>query len=423
MNSAARILRGAAAVWVLLTVAFAHAQTAPVHPAYPTILPPEEQIVRSLQQEPQVLSARAGMRVEQANRDGLVAGSYEWSVRATSQQRREIAGPRYHENGIALERPLRWSGKAGKDAELGDKGVQVAQARYADAWHEAGRELMRRWFDWLREARAVARLEESVALLDRQRDVVARRVRAGDAPRMEIGIAQAERDRAQSAALQARQRRDLAEAALRNRYPLLALQLPQVLPPPPPLADDPQQWQHRMLADNHEIELAQEEAQRSRLEAERAAMNRTPDPTVGVHYMEERDRQERILGVSISIPIAGSARSAQADASASRASMAQEHVRDVQLRVSGQALQVALRAQSARAVWQQLDAIARQSDQTAELTARAYSLGELPLNDTLLARRSALDAANAAEQAKIDALEAQARLLLDAHAIWVSDAH
>jgi cobalt-zinc-cadmium efflux system outer membrane protein len=50
--------------------------------------------------------------------------------------------------------------------------------------------------------------------------------------------------------------------------------------------------------------------------------------------------------------------------------------------------------------------------------SRAYELGESPLSDTLLARRQALEALSAAEQAQIDALEAQARLLLDMHAIW-----
>jgi capsule polysaccharide export protein KpsE/RkpR len=93
----------------------------------------------------------------------------------------------------------------------------------------------------------------------------------------------------------------------------------------------------------------------------------------------------------------------------------------VKLRVEAEATQVALRASSAQSLWRQMATISRQAEANAALASRAYALGELPLNDTLLARRQALDALTSAEQAQIDALEAQARLLLDAHAIWAAE--
>ena len=56
---------------------------------------------------------------------------------------------------------------------------------------------------------------------------------------------------------------------------------------------------------------------------------------------------------------------------------------------------------------------------SARLTQRAYSLGEADLQTLLLARRQALDATTATEQARVEALRWHSRLLVDAHLIWV----
>ncbi len=62
--------------------------------------------------------------------------------------------------------------------------------------------------------------------------------------------------------------------------------------------------------------------------------------------------------------------------------------------------------------------------QNAELVARAYSLGESSLGETLVARRQALEASLAESLARLDANEARYRLLLDAHQLWVdNDSH
>jgi outer membrane protein TolC len=55
---------------------------------------------------------------------------------------------------------------------------------------------------------------------------------------------------------------------------------------------------------------------------------------------------------------------------------------------------------------------------SARLTQRAYTLGEADLRTLLLARRQALDASAAAEQARVEALRWNYRLLVDAHLIW-----
>ncbi|MDO8305902.1 TolC family protein, partial [Herminiimonas sp.] len=194
--------------------------------------------------------------------------------------------------------------------------------------------------------------------------------------------------------------------------------LPGELPAPILLPGSVAQWQEKILAHNHEIELAELEAAHSRLTAERTVLERTPDPTVGVRYAQERDRQEHMVGVIVSVPFSGAARSANADAAVARAEAAAQKAREVKLRVESDAAQVAMQAQSANALSDRFAGIASQGQANAALVGKAYSLGEAPLNDTLLARRQSLEAISAAEQARIDALEANARLLLDMHRLW-----
>jgi outer membrane protein TolC len=58
---------------------------------------------------------------------------------------------------------------------------------------------------------------------------------------------------------------------------------------------------------------------------------------------------------------------------------------------------------------------------SAELTARAYQLGEGSLGEVLTAQRLAIDARLAATSVQFEAVEARYRLLLDAHELWDFD--
>jgi len=50
--------------------------------------------------------------------------------------------------------------------------------------------------------------------------------------------------------------------------------------------------------------------------------------------------------------------------------------------------------------------------------ARAYELGEMGLNDALLARRQGMEARLSATLARFEAAETYYRLLLDTHQLW-----
>ncbi|MDO8299389.1 TolC family protein [Lacisediminimonas sp.] len=385
-------------------------------------LPPEQAVRQSLSSLPSVSAARAMIEAEQANNRRLLAGPHEWTVRAMAQRRTDSIGQRTLDKHIALERPLRAPGKAGRDAALGEAGIALAQARMADTWHEAARGLLKSWFGWMREARTAQRLQEHAQVLQQQLGIVQRRVKAGDAPRLEQMLAETESQRAVVAQAQAAARAARAEADLRKRYPgvvpLLPASLSAAQPVAPIIPGSVRDWQAGILEHNHEIELAQLEATYSKLTAQRVALDRHGDPTVGLHYGQERDSQERMVGVTVSMPFAGASRSASADAAMARAQAAAEKAREVSINVENDAAQVAMQAQSASALLAQFGEIARQAQANAALVSKAYGLGEATLNDTLLARRQSLEAQSAAEQAQVDALEAHARLLLDMHKIW-----
>ncbi|HEY0878142.1 MAG TPA: hypothetical protein VGE10_06790, partial [Zeimonas sp.] len=68
--------------------------------------------------------------------------------------------------------------------------------------------------------------------------------------------------------------------------------------------------------------------------------------------------------------------------------------------------------------WQSAQRGAELQASAAERVARARELGEADFAEVLRARRLALDASLRAERVRVDALEARARLLLDAHRLW-----
>jgi hypothetical protein len=78
-------------------------------------------------------------------------------------------------------------------------------------------------------------------------------------------------------------------------------------------------------------------------------------------------------------------------------------------------------ASAAFASWQASRNAAERLTQAAEMTARAYQLGEGSLNELLAARRLANEAQLSARLMQLDALEQHYRLQLDAHRLWAMD--
>jgi outer membrane protein TolC len=408
-----------AVIAVLLVTGGAGAQAAGV---YPSALPPADDIETILESSPLVAEAAAGVALGEAINQRRRVGPHEWTVRATTQDRKDQTTQQtYTEAQVSLERGFRIPGKATVDAALGKQALLIADFTHADAWHEAGRALMASWFDWLRERASVTVLEGQLRILEQHRDAVLRRVTAGDAPSIEGQLAEGELNRVRALHLDAQQRVEARGFDLTQFFPALTLRAPAEVDPPPTLDEADTVWHGRIVADNHELELAQSQQREAELQAQRARLDRLPDPTVGVHYGQERDRQEKVLGVTVALPFGGSGRRADLAAALARATMAMERTRQVRQKVEGDANRALSAARLSRSRWEQLSRLSGQMQATATTMRRGYELGELDLAQTLNAQRQALEATLGAQQAEFDAIEAYARLRLDAHEIWALD--
>lgn len=390
-------------------------------PGVLSALPPEAEVRRVLASLPALRQGVLNTQLAGAERDKLAAGPYEWTVRAGASRRTAPGAQRYLEQEVALERPLRWFGKASLDQALGEQGLAVARALHGDAWHEAGRALLRDWFDALRDLAGVARLEEQLAVTQRLQSIAARRVQAGDGAALDLLQAETEQRRVLALLQQARQRSEQSLTLLAISYPGLPRPQADSLPLPQAGSEDASSWAERIVHDNHELQLAQAEADLYAMRASRLASDAMPDPTLALRAARERDGQERVFGVSLSFPLPGAGRAADRSAATIKASMARERVAQTQLRVALAARRAASDSVHSHAIWTTLQEVQQQTIHQAELMQRAYQAGECTLAVALAGRRQALDAALTAQTAQIEALAAQARLQLDAHAIWSID--
>ncbi len=406
-------------IWVALLLAGA-APAAEVAP--PADLPPIEIVDAILDDHPAVRGAEAQLRMATAESDALRAGPHELQLRVTGQ-RRDISGvaKTSDEWGASLERGFRLFGKAGLDRNIGTKGMDEARERIGDARHETGRQLLSLWYGVLRAQAEVTLLGAQASLLEEVRGTVEKRSRRGDAARLELLQADAALAQARSQQQQALGRQQAAHGQLRASFPDLPALAPRVVEPVLP-AGSQADWVAAALEHNHELLAVQDALEKSRIAARRAGRDRLPDPTLGLFYANEQFRDEEIVGMSVAIPIGFSARRAEADRQLGQAQALAALEMATRRRIETEAVANWQHAVSAVETWQQLKLAADAMTRHADLARRAYELGELPLAESLLARRNAAETEVAAEQGRLDANEAVARLLLDSHRLWSTHA-
>lgn len=387
-------------------------------------LPPPSQVEAVLHAHLGVRIAESDMRAEAANRRRWESGSYEFNLRAGSAQR-EIAatGQRQREWDVALERPLRLPNKMLLDSDIGSESVSRAEYALGDARHEAARSLLHLWFNWLREQTQVNLWRQQVTLLQQQVQITDKRMRAGDAPKMELNQVQAVAAQTAVSLQQAQLRANLAASDLQRPFPALQLPAEPVLLAPQPVEQDQAYWQQKVMDDNHELGMVEAEGRVQQLLAQRQRADRVPDPTVGLRYSSEKDGEEKVAGIYLSVPISFGVRGAYAEVAAQHAAAAEARVEATRHRLQGDVYAACIQAQDNYRIWQQAEAAMSSVQQNAELLARAYTLGESSLTDLLNARRLALESALAANLAQLDANESRYRLLLDAHLLWKQAGH
>jgi cobalt-zinc-cadmium efflux system outer membrane protein len=385
-------------------------------------LPPPAQVKNALSEHLLVLNAASGLKMEHANQHRWNNGNYEFTLRAGSSQR-NIANTGLHmkEWDVALERPFRLPNKIGIDQNIGAANIERAEFALGDARHEAGRMLLKLWFGWQREMNQSTLWQQQTDILQQQAAMTARRVKAGDAAKLEFNQATAAAAQAGVSWRQAQMRAQLAENDLSQSYPAIRLPEKLTLTTPQPIDHDFAYWKSLIFADNHELGMVQAQSHVQQLLAQRSRADQIPDPTVGMRFANEMGGNEKITGIYFMVPLSIGHRSAIADSVEQQAAIAEDQATFVKRRLEGDVYAAYLRAIKNFDTWRLAHEAAIAIRNNAELVARAYTLGEASLSDSLTARRLAMESSLTEIQTQLDANEARYRLLLDAHQLWPQD--
>lgn len=388
--------------------------------AAPVDLPPNDEARLLIDADPRVVQARHALEAARHRADMITAGPNEWTARASTQRRRYRSGVQdVNEWSIGLERTVRIGGKAALDRQLGEAQLRLAEARLGEARQEAARELLDLWLNWHAVDRTRQLWSEQLGFAQTNFNAAGTRRRAGDASLLEQNAARADLAEVQRQLSGAANEEAKARAKLRTRFAQLPASAQAVaLGEPTALTPDDALWRERILAESDDLRVAKEELARAELTAARASADRLADPTVGVHATSEAGGAERVVGVTLSIPFGGTYRHAQQREALAQVDVARAAVERAMRDVESEIAEGLTDARGSVERWKFAEQARTATQENARLTQRAYTLGEADLQAVLLARRQLLDAALGATQARVDALKARYRLLIDAHLIW-----
>ena len=390
-----------------------------VHSPSLDFMPPHDMVDRIMAEDPDVLQARARVQAAEAEARARAAGPHEFTLRGEYVSRATNIEGRLNEWSIGVARGFRLPGKANADERIGASGVAVAENGFGDARHETATLLKTFYIEWVvAEAEATFATEE-VAGYERQLAATTRSRELGQAAILQVEQVQAALAQARALAAQARQVQQSSKVSLQRTFPSLVLPLrfqPMPDPQAPPGAWE--EWRAAVLDDNHEIKMAQSEAERRDWLAKRAAMDRFADPTLEMRTFQERSGHETGFGIGFSMPLGGALRSAAADQAVAEASAAgiaaRKALRDVEIAADRDVIA----AQQGLVGWQQSRLAAESSRQMLMRMQRAVELGEIGLTELLLAQRQDFEVRRTELRARASAHSAVLQLMIDAHRIW-----
>ena len=373
-----------------------------------------------LEQDPGVAAARAALEAARVEAGILGRSPYEWTARVSSQRRTLATGPRFNEWNATIERPWRLPGKASADQSLAKATIEEAEARYGEVMHETARELLSAWVDALGAEQGRGLAEANRRAAQENLDAVEKRARAGDASRLDVSLAQGEMADQQRAAHDANTQAAVAWGRLQARFPGIGRSA-SPLSDPIQIKEDAGFWRNRILTQSDDLKVTQAHLQRIEALGARARAEKMPDPTIGFYSASEIGGQERIVGITVSIPLPGGPRSRRAAKAIHSVEAARQEVELKKRQLEADIAAAVATAEGSYLSWQTADGGAAAMQNNAKLMQRAYTLGEADLQALLSARRQATNAAQIALNARLTALKAHYLLLIDAHLVWDLD--
>ncbi len=383
----------------------------------PAGLPPTELAQAWLQQDPSVQEASAELQVAEQSAGMLRASPNEWNLKLSSQRRSYVSGPDSNEWSAQLERTLRLPNKRSIDHRLASAEMELAEAKFGEAMHEAARDLVDLYTQWAGAHRARELMAEQVVFGEENLRVATLRQKAGDASTLEVNAVEADtaQIRGQLSAAISEERKALA--ALKIRFPGANINA-LALADPESIVEAEEVWEKRILVTSDPLKIAEVQLAQAELAASRARANRLPDPSLGVYTASEVYSSEKIVGVSITVPIPGRYRNAQLDRALAHVEMARAALDRQKRSMKIEVADAYADATGNFERWQLAEESAAKTRESARLTQRAFSLGEADLQTLLLSRRQAVEASDSALDARVSALRSYYRLLVDAHLVW-----
>lgn len=384
----------------------------------PAGLQPNERARILIEGDPRVVQARRSLDAARERGVARTIGPHEWIAKAGTQRRRyQNGGGSVNEWSVGMERTLRLGTKAGLDRSLGNMEVELAEANLGEARHDAARDLAELTLSVQAAHRTRKLWQEQVDFAQANLDVATKRRRAGDASALEQNIASGDLSEVRRQFATASSELTKLQARLSVRYgqeiiPDLAGGTPSLL------TQEESAWRERVLEQSDVLKAAARQVKIAELGAARAGADRRPDPTIGVHAGSEAGGSERIVGLTLSIPLGGTYRSALHREALQQVEVARAGLEQARRELESDVAVTLAEVRGSIERWRFAEESAGSAAQNAQLTQRAFSLGEADLQAVLLARRQAVDAALASTQARVDALRARYRLLIDAHLIW-----
>lgn len=412
----------------------------------------EAQIAQWLADDPAIQRVQSHKRSLEAEATQTANSGYEWSASYSRQEREyeqpELAGmDKSREWNVELERSFRLPGKGAASRRQADALHRVAAASEQAGLRAAVGELINDYLDALHASASLALLERELAFAHTNLRAVEHRVKAGDAPALDMRLAAAESQALERELNAARQETINRWTRFRIRYP--AADLPpfahassdgekpagslatkdkaftldtpsldsaalKAIPEPQPLQGELAQWQERLLNNQPELQQANASLNAASAAADKARRDRIPDPSLAVFSGRESFGEESIVGVRLSMPIPGSNRSQ---------TMRQRYAEEAVARADKEILQRSLRAETENRYhqtnsefqrWQLAKQMAGNFGENARLLQKAYRLGEQDLQGLLLGQQQHTRAALAEVESRVDALRSHYQLRLAA---------
>ncbi len=385
-------------------------------------LPPADRVQTIVKNSHGILAAQSQQTAQLQRARATEAGTGEFNLRMSQQNRRAIdPGGRFNEQLLSLERPVRWWGKAALDANLAEQSRQVARIGYADALHEASRELMRQWFALHQLALAREATSAQAQLSQELHRQAQLRLKQGDISQLDASLAQAELQRAQAAVAVSQAQWTAAWAQVQKRYPGLPEPTWPALPSDVPELPAMQPLVQEFLQNHHELNLRRAEVQRLRLQAERMDRDRLPDPVLGVYAARERAGAESILGVSLGFALPGSARQAHAAAALAEANQLEEQLQQMTLDLGAAFEARWLNLHMQRQALTSLQSAAQTQATAVTQSLKAFAMGEHSMTELIQNRRLAQESLRERQRLQLELVESWALMNLDLHRIWDFD--